>query len=173
MSVLAKQQQISTQNVIGICHRNQQSPNPSVVKSRIRVYPHGRPGPYLCLVVVMRVFRFCFTHAQTLSFFLLRFHLFIIIGDDTMGKKNKAMKENSDGTVKQCPLTLFVSNLPYSFTNSQVLFFFIHSFLFLFIIVFFMLICCWIEFIQLEQTFSEVGPVRRCFMVTQKGNFTN
>lgn len=124
MCVLAKQQQISTQNVIGICHRNQQSPNPSVVKSRIRVYPHGRPGPYLCLVVVMRVFRFCFTHAQTLlSFFLLRFHLFIIIGDDTMGKKNKAMKENSDGTVKQCPLTLFVSNLPYSFTNSQVLFF--------------------------------------------------
>jgi hypothetical protein len=43
-----------------------------------------------------------------------------------MGKKNKAMRENSDGTIKQCPLTLFVANLPYSFTNTQVLFFFFY-----------------------------------------------
>jgi hypothetical protein len=52
-----------------------------------------------------------------------------------MGKKNKAMRENSDGTIKQCPLTLFVANLPYSFTNSQVFFLF-HNALIQFIYLF-------------------------------------
>ncbi|KAL2477969.1 RNA-binding (RRM/RBD/RNP motif) family protein [Forsythia ovata] len=54
-----------------------------------------------------------------------------------MGNKKKM---EAGGDNPHCSATVFVANIPFSFTNTQ-----------------------------LEETFSEVGPIRRCFLVTKKG----
>ncbi|KAL0741487.1 hypothetical protein Bca4012_083000 [Brassica carinata] len=60
-----------------------------------------------------------------------------------MGKKER---KDGEETSPHSAATVCVSGLPYSFTNAQI------------------------PLTQLEEAFSDVGPVRLCFMVTNKGS---
>ncbi|XP_047968217.1 RNA-binding protein 28-like isoform X1 [Salvia hispanica] len=55
--------------------------------------------------------------------------------------KNKSKKGEGGGENQQSPSTIFVANLPFSLTNAQ-----------------------------LEEAFSDVGLIRRCFMIMKKGS---
>lgn len=106
---------------------------------------------------------------------------FLSLGKRTMAKE-KTTTNQQDGQHKHCPNTVFVSNFPYSFTNSQApsLSLSLHIFIHIYdtyndvfcLNMRFGIECVFVLetlIFQLEETFSEVGPIRRCFMVAKKG----